>query len=381
MSQTDRALFVQVEQDGPIPLSGEFRCEPGELVALVGPSGAGKTSWLRVIAGLRPAAQALIQVGSQIWCDTEAGVHVPTPDRHVGMVFQDYALMPHLSAIDNVALALLRLPRPSRRTQAQGLLDRVGLQGGLQQHRPAALSGGQQQRVALARALARRPEVLLLDEPFSAVDPLTRQGLYTLLAELRQDLQVPIVLVTHDLAEARLLADRLVVMDRGQILQEGPPARIYRSPRNARVADLVGVQNRFFGRWLGPAGEHTARLEWLPDPQALAGIELRVQDKGKGIAPGQGVNWVIQGDGLRLLDHSDTQDAPPKGTLVQLPCRVSDIRHLGEISMVSVRLMAMDAVPVRLMLTGSQRQRWTQGQDARLEIDTAWVHVMPVRPT
>ena len=127
--------------------------------------------------------------------------------RQVGLVFQNYALMPHLDAIGNVALPLLHLPLAARRAQASAWLDRMQLTPAEQTRRPAQLSGGQQQRVAVARALARQPRLLLLDEPFSAVDHMSRQGLYQLLADLRRDLAIPIVLVTHDLNEARLLAD------------------------------------------------------------------------------------------------------------------------------------------------------------------------------
>ena len=298
-----RGLQVSVEQTSPMLLSGEFSCERGELVALVGPSGAGKTSMLRLIAGLMPPRRARVEVGSathsQVWCDTQAGVNVPTPARHVGMMFQSYALMPHLNALNNVALARLDAPKPQRLAWAAEQLEQVGLEEALHTRRPAQLSGGQQQRVALARALIRKPQVLLLDEPFSAVDQLTRQGLYALIADLRQQLNIPIVLVTHDLNEARQLADKLVVMDAGRVLQQGSPAQIYRSPRNARVADIVGVQNRFLGRWLGPVEHGLARLEWLPSPDAQQGIILTVRDKDKGFALGQAVNWVIQGDGTR----------------------------------------------------------------------------------
>ncbi|HSM22098.1 MAG TPA: ATP-binding cassette domain-containing protein, partial [Rubrivivax sp.] len=195
-------LQVEVEQAHPLPLNGAFRCESGELLALVGPSGAGKTSMLRVLAGLMRPQRGRVQVGSELWCDTAQGVFVPPQQRHVGLVFQNYALMPHLSALDNVCLPLLHLPGPERRRQAQRWLAHVRLSEAQQSRRPAGLSGGEQQRVAVARALARAPRVLLLDEPFSAVDQMNRQGLYRLLADLRRDMAIPIVLVTHDLHEA-----------------------------------------------------------------------------------------------------------------------------------------------------------------------------------
>ena len=180
------ALQVQVEQASPMPLSGAFGCAAGELLALVGPSGAGKTSLLRLMAGLLRPRQGRVSVDGEVWVDTATGQWLAPQQRHVGLVFQHYALMPHLDACDNVALSLLHLPKAQRQAQARRWLDHVGLDAAQQQRRPAALSGGQQQRVAMARALARQPRLLLLDEPFAAVDQMTRQGLYRLLADLRR---------------------------------------------------------------------------------------------------------------------------------------------------------------------------------------------------
>ncbi|MBS3997968.1 MAG: ATP-binding cassette domain-containing protein, partial [Hydrogenophaga sp.] len=225
------SLQVRIDQTLPMRLSGSFQCAPGQLVALVGPSGAGKTSLLRGVAGLMKPQNARISVGTACWCDTGQRLFVPPQQRNVGLVFQDYALMPHMNALDNVALPLRG---PQRLARAQEMLRRVGLTPEQMQRRPAQLSGGQQQRVAVARALVREPAVLLLDEPFSAVDQMNRQTLYALLAELREDIAVPMVLVTHDLNEARLLADELVVMAEGVVLQQGRADAIHRAPRNAR---------------------------------------------------------------------------------------------------------------------------------------------------
>lgn len=376
-------LEVEVSQDHPMPLHGGFTCEPGQMLALVGPSGAGKTSLLRVLAGLARPSQGRVQVGSAVWCDSARGVFVPARERHVGLVFQQYALMPHLNALDNVALSLLHLPRTERRTQAQRWLDHVQLDASAQQRVPAELSGGQQQRVAVARALARQPQLLLLDEPFSAVDQMNRQALYALLADLRRNLSVPIVLVTHDLNEARLLADTLVVMDGGRVLQQGTPAQIYRSPRNARVADLVGVQNRFHGRWLGPAdrpGE--GWLAWLPAAHAPADgphLRLRVRDKGR-LDPGQSVTWVIQGDGLHpLLDDALPPDAPCPPDDRRLCARLTEWRHLGDISLATLALEALPGVHLHMTLSGPARQRLVPGQRLGIALDCDWVHVMPTR--
>lgn len=373
MNIPDRALVAEVDQLLPMPLHSSLRCEAGELLALVGPSGAGKTSMLRVLAGLMRPQSGKVVVGGEVWCDTQQGIWLPPQRRHVGLVFQNYALMPHLSALGNVALSLLHLPSKERKQQARHWLDHVGLSADQQDRRPAGLSGGQQQRVAVARALAREPQLLLLDEPFSAVDQMNRQGLYRLLADLRRELEVPIILVTHDLNEARLLADRLVVMDAGRVLQTGTPASIHDAPRNARVADLVGIHNRFQGEWLGAAAEPgMGRMRWMaPASQGSAGPVLTVRDKGK-LPDGQRVTWVIPSDGITLL--------PPEtlgaGDFV---AEVVEARHLGEITLATLALTAVPGAPLRLTLSGAQRQGLAAGARWGVRLAMDKVHVMPVR--
>lgn len=366
------ALVLEIEQQTPMPLSGSLRCEPGELLALVGPSGAGKTSLMRALAGLMRPERGRVVVGDETWCDTAQGIWLPPQRRHVGLVFQHYALMPHLDALGNVALSLLHLPHSQRKAQAQHWLDHVGLSAELQSRRPAALSGGQQQRVAVARALAREPRLLLLDEPFSAVDQMSRQSLYRLLADLRRELSIPIVLVTHDLNEARLLADRMAVMDGGQILQLGTPASIHQAPHSARVADLVGIQNRFQGRWLGPAeSPGYGRLRWFAGQgDSDTGPVLTVRDKNQWLV-GQAVGWIIPNDGLawRALDEGREGD---------WRAQVEGLRHLGD---TTLALLSLDAVPgVRLSMTlaGAQRQALLPSTRGWLHLDTERVHVMPL---
>jgi molybdate transport system ATP-binding protein len=239
-------LSVCVQQHGPIPLDAEFDCAAGEVLALVGPSGSGKSTLLRAIAGLYHPLQGRVVVNGETWFDSTQKINLAPQQRSTGFVFQNYALFPHLSAKKNVEAAMGHLVLALRATRAKELLALVNLSG-LEARRPNELSGGQQQRVAVARALARDPATLLLDEPFSAVDRATRQKLYVELAELRRQLKIPVVLVTHDLHEAAMLADRMCILRRGKTLQIGTPVEVMTRPNSAEVARLVDIKNIFEG--------------------------------------------------------------------------------------------------------------------------------------
>jgi molybdate transport system ATP-binding protein len=207
---------------------------------LDGPSGAGKTTILRTVAGLYRPRLGHVQCGQEVWLDTETSVDLPPHRRRAGMVFQSYALFPHMTALANVMAALGHRPRGEREARARKLLRLVNIEG-LEERKPATLSGGQQQRVAVARALARDPAVLLLDEPFSAVDRHQRRRLQRELQDLRTQLKIPILLVTHDLDEAAALADRLCVIDQGETLQTGRAADLLAAPANDRVRNALDL--------------------------------------------------------------------------------------------------------------------------------------------
>jgi molybdate transport system ATP-binding protein len=273
---------------GQFTLDAALDVAAGTVVALLGPNGAGKTTALRALAGLQPLTAGEIRLDGAVLDAPARRVFVPANRRAVGVVFQDYLLFPHLSAVDNVAFGLRcrRVPRTAARRAAERWLDRVGL---LDQAaaRPGRLSGGQAQRVALARALATEPRLLLLDEPLAALDALTRPQVRAQLGHLLRGAQaapaggegaypggecaypggaaVPdpavTILVTHDPLDAMVLADRIVVLEAGRIVQDGPPVEITRHPRTDYVARLVGL-NLYRGAGAG----HTVTL---PDGTAL----------------------------------------------------------------------------------------------------------------
>ncbi len=225
---------------GGIELDIRFDVPPGRCLALAGPSGAGKTTILRILAGSVSPDRGRIAHGDEVWVDTRNGVWWPPERRRCGYVFQDYALFPHLSAWRNVAYGLRSMSSRDRRAIAHGLLDQFGL-ADRADAKPSTLSGGERQRVALARALAPRPNVLLLDEPLSALDARTRASAGRELSAILRPLEVPVVLVTHEWGEAALLGDEIGVIDRGRLIQRGSASELAAAPATAFVADFAGA--------------------------------------------------------------------------------------------------------------------------------------------
>ena len=237
---SERRLSVSLKQSGPIPLDVEFGCGAGEVLAIFGPSGSGKTTILRAIAGLYRPARASVQSNGATWADTATGMFLPPHRRAVGFVFQEYALFPHLTAEGNVAAALGHLPRGDRPSRARQLLRSVRLEEKAQR-RPQELSGGERQRVALARALAREPAVLLLDEPFAAVDRAVRRGLQEEVTALRRTLDVPMILVTHDFDDVVRLATHVLLLEHGRGIACGPVTTLMSRPDLAWLRQAVGL--------------------------------------------------------------------------------------------------------------------------------------------
>ncbi|WP_373818871.1 ABC transporter ATP-binding protein [Glaesserella sp.] len=258
-----------------------------EIVCLLGASGCGKTTLLKAIAGLQPISQGSIRLAGKNLNDK------PVEQRKIGLIFQDYALFPHLTVAENIQYGLNKLAKSEQQAVTEKMLTIVKLQG-FEQRFPHELSGGQQQRIAIARALANKPELLLLDEPFSNIDSQTR---YAMIQEIKQILKtqkVPAIFVTHSKEEAFAFADKIAVMDQGKIVQFGTPTELYHSPVNAFVADFLGgtnylsckvLENHFLESPIGtyqfpeiayPLGDY----HWLLRPEQ---ITLKADENGQGI--------------------------------------------------------------------------------------------------
>jgi molybdate transport system ATP-binding protein len=297
---------------GVLELDMAFTIGEGEIVALLGPNGAGKTTLLRALAGLVPLSAGRIRLDGQVLEDVATGDYVPTERRPIGVVFQDYLLFPHLSVLDNVAFGL-RSRGAGRRVAADTAvhwLERVGL-GSYAHAKPAELSGGQRQRVALARALAPDPRLLLLDEPLAALDVTTR-------AEVRRDLKRHLasfpglrLVVTHDPVEAAALADRLVVIEQGRLVQTGTAAEVTERPRSQYVAELVGVNllrgladhgsvRLPAGPVVAAAGAESGEVFAVIHPRAVAVHRQHPEGSPRNVWPGRATGIDIIGDRVRV---------------------------------------------------------------------------------
>lgn len=355
-------LRLQLRQSAPIPLDAQLDCAPGEILALVGPSGSGKSTLLRSIAGLYPPQSGQITCAGECWFDSTRGISLPTSRRRIGMLFQQFALFPHLSAEDNVAEALLDHPTAERRVRARQWLDRVHLTG-LHHRLPQQLSGGQQQRVALARALAREPKVLLLDEPFSAVDRSTREALHTELAELRETFRMPVILVTHDLEEATLLADRMCILSEGRTLQTGRPEQLLQAPESAAIARMLGMRNLFSGTLLSHEADHSL-LRWNDQL-------LKISLQGH-VRAGSTVQWVIPVSGVLLMPL-----AGRPGTPLDNPVRaqVQRMLSLGEQFRINLQC-AGQPLSMNVARHVAQRYGLREGETIEVRLRGETIHVM-----
>jgi putrescine transport system ATP-binding protein len=312
----DPTATPQIVIDGVVKTYGNFtavdnvnlQIYKGEMFALVGASGCGKTTLLRMLAGFARQSSGAISI------DGVEMSAVPPHERPVNMMFQSYALFPHMSVERNVGYGIKRLPMDAatRKKRIQEALDMVQL-GHLAQRKPHQLSGGQRQRVALARALIRRPKVLLLDEPLSALDKKLREKTQFELMDLQYQVGITFIVVTHDQDEAMALASRIAVMDRGKVVQVGTPAEIYEFPQSRFVADFVGTTNLFEGVIAACApGMTTVTCQ-------ETGCDLLVDDVGR-FTPGQRVWVALRPEKIRLSKQpgGDGRCNQLRGTVHQL---------------------------------------------------------------
>ena len=299
-----------------------------EFFCLLGPSGCGKSTLLRMLAGFEePSAGRVVLAGQDL-------VGVPPYRRPVNMMFQSYALFPHMTVAGNVAFGLKqdRLPKAEIAARVGEMLRLVQLEP-LAKRYPEQLSGGQRQRVALARALAKRPKVLLLDEPLAALDKKLREETQFELMDLQVRLGTTFVVVTHDQDEAMTMADRIAVMDKGKVVQVGPPGEIYEQPKTRFIAEFVGDVNVLEGRVAGRAEGGGWRIE-----TASAATPLIVNDPGEALTIGQGVVVAVRPEKMIL-----SREPPPPGADNRLAGAVWDIGYLGDWTVYRIRL---DSGPV-----------------------------------
>ncbi|MEW6257811.1 MAG: ABC transporter ATP-binding protein [Pseudomonadota bacterium] len=313
---------------------------PGEVVCLLGASGCGKTSLLRLAAGIEVPDRGRIAIDGQDVAGPK--VFVPPERRGIGLVFQDYALFPHLTVLDNVKFGLARLPRAAAETEALRALSRVGLDTHSGAY-PHELSGGQQQRVALARALAPRPGILLLDEPFSGLDRRLRDQVREDTLDVLRDVRATAIMVTHDPEEAMRLADRIVLLRAGRIAQAGPPEVLYRAPCDLEVARFFCELNEVPARVV--AGRVETPVGTFPAPGVAEGAAVCA------IRP-QGITLLPAGEGIagRIIEH----------------------RSLGEVDLARIAVADLDR-PLTARL--KPRSGLAPGQDVGLAVDAAEILV------
>ncbi len=298
-----------------------FTVEQGQSFTLLGPSGCGKTTTLRCIAGLERPEGGEIRLDGQLVDSAARGVHVPPHDRPIGMVFQSYAIWPHMSVFENVAyplrVARRRLARGEIETRVMETLRLVNMEP--LAHRPAPqLSGGQQQRVALARALVSRPRLLLLDEPLSNLDAKLREQMRQELSALVRTLSVATLYVTHDQSEALAMSHRIAVMDRGAIVQEGSPEEIYSQPSHPFVAGFVGTANFFDATIVSPPADGMVAVQ-VGDTRLTCSLPVPAASH----APGTRVTVVVRPEDVEIA-----AEAPADGVNV-LAATVEEVTYLG----------------------------------------------------
>jgi ABC-type Fe3+/spermidine/putrescine transport system ATPase subunit len=334
-----------------------FGVKPGEFFTLLGPSGCGKTTTLRMIAGLETPNAGEITLKGRTLAAPERGIMVPIDKRNMGMVFQSYAIWPHLTVFENVAfpLRVRREPKAVIRKRVLDALEVVGL-GGYENRGATELSGGQQQRVALARAIVYTPDLLLLDEPLSNLDVKLREQMREELHALHKRLNLAVVYVTHDQAEALALSDRIAVVNQGKLEQVGPPAEVYEHPKTRFVGDFLG------------------RTIILKGTMHKDGGKSVVDVMGAGHVMVNGVASFGEGEVVRILSRPEDISLLPMGELApnQVTGKVEDITYMGDHLEYTI-----EAAGRTLTVPASKRQKHAVGAGVRLVFDPERVTALP----
>jgi iron(III) transport system ATP-binding protein len=351
---------------------------PGELVCLLGPSGCGKTTLLRVAAGLELLQVGQVTIAEKVVAEGRDGLHVPPEKRGIGLMFQDYALFPHLNVFENVTFGLTE-NIPERRKWAEKALARMDLAEYAESY-PHILSGGQQQRVALLRALAPEPRVLLLDEPFSGLDVTRRADVRAETLGFLKETGVATLMVTHDPEEAMFMADRILVMDQGRILQDGTPVQTYYQPQNAFVAALFGPVNRLRGKVKGnrvetPLGAFEAKN--LDDGET---VEILIRPEGLRLTLSGEAPEIQAGDGPQGLETGPETETRNGAASPQQPrlARALSARPLGRSS--HVELAVADGQGSEIILEARVPGVFlpARGEKISLSVNPRQAHVFPV---
>jgi len=341
--------------------------QKGEVLTLLGPSGCGKSTTMRLIMGLERCDEGEISYRGELLDSAERAIHVPVHKRKMGMVFQSYAIWPHMTVFENVAypLRLRNFRAREVREAVSHVLSLVGLEGF--EDRPSPnLSGGQQQRVALARSLVFEPDILLLDEPFSNLDARLREQMRTEVRILQRRLGITVVFVTHDQIEALSLSDRIAVMNSGRIEQIGTPQELYNLPGTPAVRDFLGRTAMVNGR-VGKDREDGMIAVELEDGQNLLAVE---RNSGADLAPGDRCSVAIRPEKISVVDLDAPSDL---SSCNLLSATIEVLLFVGERYEARLLLQSGESIPAFLPPTA----RWREGQDLSIHFPPSEVQVWP----
>lgn len=364
---TDEAnIKIRLFQSDPVKLDVQIDCFDNEILALVGPSGSGKSTVLRTIVGIHKQVQGQVLVNDKSWLDSGRQINLKPQQRSAGILFQEYALFPHKTALENVVLAQSGSSLEEQTLKAKSILKQVHLSG-LEGRYPHELSGGQKQRVALARALARDPELLLLDEPFSSLDQLTKQKLIRELSHLKQDVGIPVILVTHDLDEARIMADRICIIHHGKTLQQARTNEILAKPLNRDVARLLGMNNVFKANIKRHfPDENKTIIDWHGNM-----LECRYKPD---FDIGQDIEWVIPSDNIVL----HRKDRPSKGERENpVDALIHESLSLGEQTHIIARTNDGQQFSLSIPSHVAKRNLLEENEKIRFSLLAEAIHLMP----